>query len=271
MLAQRISSGNSLQCGKYMWNAAQMGSKNIATVSETVQASTAAPEVGAQFSFKEASAMASKKQNVVGSGLSLASRQTFSGSFAASAPSGARAIATQAEAKAQTETSSIKKFIKAAAAVVAALGLTAGTASAEAPVAWQLGFQDSATSQAQAAFDLHHDIFFFLLNTVVLVFYFLYHIATKFHYTKQALPEKLTHHTAIEVIWTVIPTIIVVLIAIPSLTLVYAIDSHNDKPGLTVKVIGRQWYWSYEMHDHLQHKLLDADRLVAIAEKTITK
>jgi heme/copper-type cytochrome/quinol oxidase subunit 2 len=42
-------------------------------------------------------------------------------------------------------------------------------------------------------------------------------------------------------------------------------------PGLTVKVIGRQWYWSYEMHDHLQQKLLDPDRLVAIAEKSVLK
>lgn len=41
--------------------------------------------------------------------------------------------------------------------------------------------------------------------------------------------------------------------------------------GLTVKVIGRQWYWSYEMHDHLQHKLLDPDRLVALAEKSVLK
>jgi heme/copper-type cytochrome/quinol oxidase subunit 2 len=41
--------------------------------------------------------------------------------------------------------------------------------------------------------------------------------------------------------------------------------------GLTVKVIGRQWYWSYEMHDHLQQKLLDPDRLVAIAEKSVLR
>ncbi len=41
--------------------------------------------------------------------------------------------------------------------------------------------------------------------------------------------------------------------------------------GLTVKIVGRQWYWSYEMHDHLQHKLLDPDRLVSIAEKALDK
>lgn len=42
-------------------------------------------------------------------------------------------------------------------------------------------------------------------------------------------------------------------------------------PGLTVKIIGRQWYWSYEMHDHLQHKLLDADKLVDLAARSLDK
>ena len=41
--------------------------------------------------------------------------------------------------------------------------------------------------------------------------------------------------------------------------------------GLTVKVIGRQWYWSYEMHDHLQQRLVDPDRLVSLAEKALLK
>ncbi len=48
-------------------------------------------------------------------------------------------------------------------------------------------------------------------------------------------------------------------------------DPRSQPLGLTVKIIGRQWYWSYEMHDHLQHKLLDPDRLVSIAEKALDK
>uniref|UniRef100_A0A7S3R115 cytochrome-c oxidase n=1 Tax=Dunaliella tertiolecta TaxID=3047 RepID=A0A7S3R115_DUNTE len=96
-------------------------------------------------------------------------------------------------------------------------------------------------------------------------------LATKFHYTKQLKPEKFTHHTTLEVIWTIIPTLIVLSIAVPSLTLIYSLDQHTDRPGLTVKVIGRQWYWSYEMHDHLQQKLVDPERLAAIAEKAILK
>ena len=44
-------------------------------------------------------------------------------------------------------------------------------------------------------------------------------------------PEKLTHHTTLEVIWTVIPTAIVLFIAVPSLTLIYSLDQHTDRPG----------------------------------------
>ena len=56
-------------------------------------------------------------------------------------------------------------------------------------------------------------------------------VATKFHYTKQLKPEKFTHHTTLEVIWTVIPTLIVLAIAVPSLTLIYSLDQHTDRPG----------------------------------------
>ena len=56
-------------------------------------------------------------------------------------------------------------------------------------------------------------------------------IVTKFHYSRVAMPEKLTHHTLAEVVWTIIPTCIVVMIAIPSLTLIYSLDQHSEKPG----------------------------------------
>ena len=56
-------------------------------------------------------------------------------------------------------------------------------------------------------------------------------IVTKFHYSKAPIAERLTHHTTLEMIWTVIPTIIVLAIAIPSLTLIYSMDQHTDRPG----------------------------------------
>lgn len=56
-------------------------------------------------------------------------------------------------------------------------------------------------------------------------------VATKFHYSRQLKPEKLTHHSTLEVIWTIIPTLIVLSIAVPSLTLIYSMDQHTDRPG----------------------------------------
>lgn len=272
-LAQRLVCGNVLQSNttgssKLMWNAAMFSSKTgTQAVASEMQVSGVAPQAVAQFSVNEAALLASKRKNIIGSGISLKATQSFAAS--AAAPIAAREMSTAAPAA--EKSSILKKVLKAAAAVVAAVGLTATTAAADAPIDWQFVTQDTATSYAQAAMDLHHDIFFFNFTILALVFYMMFQIATKFHYTKQVLPEKFTHNTTLEVLWTVIPTLIVVLIAIPSLTLVYSLDQHTDKPGLTVKVIGRQWYWSYEMHDHLQHKLMDPERLVAIAERTLEK
>jgi len=60
-----------------------------------------------------------------------------------------------------------------------------------------------------------------------------------------------SHHTTLEIIWTIIPTIILIFIAVPSLTLLYSMDE-LQKPSVTLKVIGRQWYWSYEYTDALE-------------------
>jgi heme/copper-type cytochrome/quinol oxidase subunit 2 len=64
--------------------------------------------------------------------------------------------------------------------------------------------------------------------------------ATKFHYSRTGpLAEKLTHHTTMEVIWTVFPTLVVLFIGIPSLTLIYSMDQHTDKPGTGEMTYGR--------------------------------
>lgn len=64
----------------------------------------------------------------------------------------------------------------------------------------------------------------------------------------KALPLMITHHTVLEIIWTIIPAIILIFIAVPSFALLYAMDESNN-PCLTIKAIGHQWYWSYENSD----------------------
>ena len=136
---------------------------------------------------------------------------------------------------------------------------------ADAPTTWQMGFQDPATASMEGIIDLHHDICFFLLVILVLVLWLGGRIVTSFHYTKQPVPERFNHHTNLELVWAILPSLIVTLIALPSLTLIYTFDDLVAKPALTVKVIGRQWYWSYQMKEHIQGNLIDPAHLLDLS------
>ena len=65
---------------------------------------------------------------------------------------------------------------------------------------------------------------------------------------KDSIRSKITHNTLLEVVWTVIPSLILIVIALPSFVLLYTMDELLD-PQLTLKITGRQWYWSYEITD----------------------
>lgn len=263
-------------CGRLLASALSRSSSTTSSagVASTEGQAMAAEMKVAQYSSSEAAALAAKQQHITGLG-SLQSTRSMS-SFASSkgfstSSSSSAAAAVAAAEPAKEKASFFSTMAKVAAALLGAVALAlAPPAAADAPANWQWMFQDSATSNAQAMQDLHHDVMFFVLTVGVLVLYLTFQFVSKFHYAKAGpLSEKLTHHTTLEVLWTVFPTVVILLIGIPSLTLIYSMDQHTDRPGLTVKIIGRQWYWSYEMHDHLQHKLVDPDRLVAIAEKSL--
>lgn len=122
---------------------------------------------------------------------------------------------------------------------------------ADAPENWQIGFQDPATPIMQGIIDLHHDIFFFMVVILVFVLWMLARTLYHFHQEKNPVPEKILHGTLIEIAWTVTPSLILVLIAIPSFALLYSMDEVVD-PAVTIKCIGHQWYWSYEYSDYNQ-------------------
>lgn len=121
----------------------------------------------------------------------------------------------------------------------------------DAPTPWQIGFQDPATPVMQGLIDLHHDVCFFLL--VILVFVLWMGTRTLFYFQskKNPIPEKIIHGTQIEIAWTVLPSLVLICIAIPSFALLYSLDESVD-PAVTVKSIGHQWYWSYEYSDYLE-------------------
>jgi cytochrome c oxidase subunit 2 len=95
---------------------------------------------------------------------------------------------------------------------------------------------------------------FFLLIIGVFVFWMLYKVVVDFDssyfdgYLKE--PQRFTHSTLLEIVWTIIPAIILVLIAVPSFALLYSLDEILD-PQITLKIVGHQWYWSYEYSDYL--------------------
>jgi heme/copper-type cytochrome/quinol oxidase subunit 1 len=117
----------------------------------------------------------------------------------------------------------------------------------------QLSFQLPASPIMEGIIDLHHDIMFILVFISIFVLYMLVTIVVLFgerdNDTRNT--SAVSHHTTLEIIWTIIPTIILIFIAVPSLTLLYSMDE-LQKPSVTLKVIGRQWYWSYEYTDALE-------------------
>lgn len=123
------------------------------------------------------------------------------------------------------------------------------TSYADAPAPWQILFQDAATSNMEGIVDLHRDILFFLLVILFLCLWLGARIVVRFHHTKQPVPERFNHHTSLELVWAILPSVIVTLIALPSLTLCFTFDDLVAKPALTVKIVGRQWYWSYRLKE----------------------
>lgn len=123
-------------------------------------------------------------------------------------------------------------------------------AYADSPEAWQIGFQDSASPIMEGIVNLHNDIFFFLLVILVLVAWMMYRTIVLFHEKRNVVPAtNLIHGTLIEIVWTILPSIILLLIAVPSFALLYAMEEVID-PAITIKAIGHQWYWSYEYSDY---------------------
>jgi len=121
----------------------------------------------------------------------------------------------------------------------------------DAPHAWGIYFQDSATPQMEGLVELHDNIMYYLVLILFAVGWVLFSITRYFVETRSPISHKyLNHGTLIELIWTITPAIILILIAFPSFKLLYLMDEVND-PSMTISVEGHQWYWSYQYPDFL--------------------
>ena len=118
---------------------------------------------------------------------------------------------------------------------------------------WQISFQDPATPVMEGIIALHHDLMFVLSIIGTTVTWLLLRTTYLFYHKNNPIPSTISHGTTIEIIWTITPSIILMVIAIPSFALLYSIDEVID-PAVTLKVIGHQWYWSYEYSDYSDQK-----------------
>jgi cytochrome c oxidase subunit 2 len=121
----------------------------------------------------------------------------------------------------------------------------------DAPQPFQIGFQDSAAPGFSGIIELHNTLFFYIIVIVIGVFWMIGSVIINFNSVKSAIMHKyLNHGTLIELIWTITPALVLIAIAFPSFRLLYLLDEVIS-PTITIKVVGHQWYWSYEYCDFI--------------------
>jgi len=113
---------------------------------------------------------------------------------------------------------------------------------------YQIGLQDPASSTVEGMIYFYDYITLFLIIIGVFVFWMLVQVFIRFNKESHEKSEIFTHSSLLEIIWTILPALILVLMAIPSFALLYSLDELIN-PEMTLKIVGHQWYWSYEYSD----------------------
>lgn len=147
----------------------------------------------------------------------------------------------------------ISRFFTVALVAIAAVTALAGAAWAQDFVGksapWQLGLREAASPTMERLNSFHNGLLILILVISVFVLLLLMYIMIRFRAARNPNPSKNTHNTLLEVVWTVVPILILVAVAVPSFRLLYFADRTADAE-LTIKAIGSQWFWSYEYPDH---------------------
>jgi len=113
----------------------------------------------------------------------------------------------------------------------------------------QLGFMEAATPIMEELVSFHDMLMIIITAITIFVTVILCYIMVRFNAKANPVASKTTHNTLLEIVWTTVPILILVVIAVPSFRLLYAQDVIPEA-DVTVKAIGNQWYWSYEYPDH---------------------
>ncbi len=129
----------------------------------------------------------------------------------------------------------------AAAALLAFSGLSA----AALPYNYEMGMQPAASPVMEQIEDFHRLLFYIIVFVCLFGLALLVWIVITYRAGANAVPSKVHHNTLLEVAWTLIPVIILVFIAVPSFRLLY-FEAAVPTPDVTIKAIGKQWFWTYE-------------------------
>lgn len=135
-----------------------------------------------------------------------------------------------------------------ALAVLAVLSLAPVPAAAEQPVPWAIGFQRGASPTMEQITTLSTILNGIIVAIVILVTALVGYCAWRFNAKRNPVPATWSHNTKLEIAWTAIPVVILLMVAVPSFRLLYFMDRVQEA-DMTIKVVGHQWYWSYEYPD----------------------
>ena len=138
----------------------------------------------------------------------------------------------------------MKKFVVALLTLI-----ISNTCFASRPAPWQMDFQEAASPIMRELHSFHNFLLVLTGAIVLFVLFLIAYVLLRFNAKANPIPSKVTHNVAIEIIWTVIPIILLIVIAIPSFRIL-KLAEHNPPADMTVKVVGSQWFWTYEYPDH---------------------
>jgi cytochrome c oxidase subunit 2 len=126
--------------------------------------------------------------------------------------------------------------------------LLASPALAQQPRPWEMGMQPAFSPMKREIIDLHNLVLVLITLITIFVGALLVWVCVRYNEKRNPVPSQTSHHTGLEIAWTVIPVLILVIMAIPSFRLIYYLD-RTPNPDMTIKVTGHQWYWEYAYPD----------------------
>ena len=152
-------------------------------------------------------------------------------------------------------------------------------AFADQPKDWQLGFQNPASDGMRDIVNFHNNLLLPIIIAIsVFVLFLMLYACVKFRASANPNPSKRTHNVTVEILWTLIPCLILIVMAVPSFKILYKQDT-IPKADLTIKAVGYQWYWGYEYPDEniifdsymIEEKDLTADqpRLLSVDNEVV--